>query len=244
MTSAATNATIPMMTSAIGLADMTKLNAACAAVAICDAIVNAFIAMFATMIAAEKPPMTPAMIKNVVVFSCAHAAIGSNSFNNLCNTGSNAAPIDSLVSSIAIFMPFMRPSNDSAATVAAPPNETANAPVMSSSVDSESITPLSDGSNFVSADVCPLAALPNANVTVSKSLPVAAAMSSAVFISPCATSTEPVERTKFAIAGRNSSSATANARDIPEINSSLLAITSSVAIALVRNCCANKSCAF
>ena len=244
MTSAATNAATAMITMPIGFADITKLNTACAADATCVAIANALIAMFATMIAAAKPPMTPVMMRNSLVFSCAHLASGAKISNNFCNTGNSAAPIDSLVSSSAIFIDFMRPSNDSAATVAAPPNDTANASVISAMLDSELITPLSDGSNFVNAEVDPLYALPNASVTVSRSLPVAALMSNAVVIKSCAASTEPVDLTKFDIAGLRSSSATANARDMPDINSSLLAITSSVAIALVRNCCANKSCAF
>ena len=47
------------------------------------------------------------------------------------------------------------------------------------------------------------------NVTVSKSVPVAALMSRAVAISSCDISTDPVALTKFAKAGRSWSSATA-----------------------------------
>ena len=59
----------------------------------------------------------------------------------------------SLVSSIAIFIDFIRPSYDWAATSAAPPNDADKASVISANVLSLSITPLSEGSSFVNAAV-------------------------------------------------------------------------------------------
>ena len=132
------------------------------------------------------------------------------------------------------------------AALASPPNLSLSLPIITSTPAPESARFFIDGSSFLSAPVCPEYAFANAEDTVESGFPVAAAISSARPKPSWAVVRLPVAIARFASAGRRSSSATAVARLVVEMKSSLAAICASVAPVVffnvdARSCCAASS---
>ena len=160
-------------------------------------------AMLAVTMAAVMAAIAPITMSSALVLSCRNVVKFRTSGSSFSMTGINAAPMLSFSSSI--WMPkFFRPPSALLAKVsAAPPTELLSACMISSALEDESITPLSDGSSLISAVVWPAKALDTATLAVSMSMFLAVARSAVTDIAFWDNSSEPVARTRFAKAGRS-----------------------------------------
>ena len=200
-------------------------------------------AIFAPTTLAASTPTAPAMARNIPGCFDAQSPNACSTGRIFSIAGSSAAPTASFVSSNAIVRPFIRPSAVLAAALASPPNLSLSLPIITSTPAPESARFFIDGSSFLSAPVCPEYAFANAEDTVDSGFPVAAAISSARPKPSWAVVRLPVAIARFASAGRRSSSATAVARLVVEMKSSLAAICPSVAFVVLSRVRASFSCA-
>ncbi len=136
-----------------------------------------------------------------------------------------------------------------AASEAAPPNVSASFSPISLKSAPLLMTAVRLGSRRLRLDVSPWYAFDSASLTVLRSLPVAAEMSSAMPSRSCASVTSPVARTRLPSAGRSTASEVEVASSILAMNSSLAATASSVAPVTAwiwrasSSCCAASSTA-
>ena len=151
--------------------------------------------MFVATIAPATKPIAPAINKNASGLSCAQSANFCKYGRTASRTGSNAAPIDSLVSPIEFFIIANLPAAVSAFAATAPPNVPPNTAITSSRVAPSLIMVAISGDNVRNALKLPWYARANASATVALSAPVAVLMSMTRFMSFMATPTSLVPRT-------------------------------------------------